>query len=418
MSVNPINDTISLNVTNNTNLPQKVNMLGGAQDPLGIPPYLMYQWNLSNESYYGTTTASIVISNTSNPTPITYNIPINGYNINAVAFALNSLNMGFFQASGNILYVSNDYYVYGALTILSTAFTSTWETINVSAGSSASNQIQLPLYIGGNYNFTIYWGDGTSDKITSWNQAETLHTYAVAGRYKIGIVGVISEWSFGNATVSDNNKLLSISSWGSLQFGTVADLNFYQCANLDLSSVTDTPDLSATISLDACFTQCTSLTTINRSNEWVTTNIQNFSGLFADCPSFDSDISNWNVVNGKYLGAMFKNTINFNQNIGSWIVTNAIDMFEMFYGATSFNQNIGSWIISNVTNMTGFMTGKTDLDYSASNLDAIYNGWSTIFVQSNLTVDFGTIKYTLAGQAGKNILTGLPDNWTINDGGI
>jgi hypothetical protein len=32
-------------------------------------------------------------------------------------------------------------------------------------------------------------------------------------------------------------------------------------------------------------------------------------------------------------------------------------------------------------------------------------------------IDFNTIEYTAGGQAGKNILTGAPNNWTITDGG-
>jgi hypothetical protein len=64
------------------------------------------------------------------------------------------------------------------------------------------------------------------------------------------------------------------------------------------------------------------------------------------------------------------------------------------------------------------MSGKTDLNYSSANLDAIYNGWSLLSVQPNLLADFGTIKYTVAGQAGKNILDFAPNNWTITDGGI
>jgi hypothetical protein len=64
------------------------------------------------------------------------------------------------------------------------------------------------------------------------------------------------------------------------------------------------------------------------------------------------------------------------------------------------------------------MLGKTPATFSTTNLNAIYNGWSTRPVQPNLTISFGTAKYTLAGQAGRNILTNAPNNWTINDGGI
>jgi hypothetical protein len=74
--------------------------------------------------------------------------------------------------------------------------------------------------------------------------------------------------------------------------------------------------------------------------------------------------------------------------------------------------------VSSVMDFTNFMSGKTNLNYSTTNLNAIYNGWSLLTLNPNLNINFGTIKYTAAGQAGKNILTGSPNNWTITDGGI
>jgi hypothetical protein len=124
-NVRSINDTINVRVSNNTAFAQNVNLLGGTADPLGVPPHLLYQWDLSGETYFGTVTVDIVISSTANPTPVTYTVPVDGYNIEAVAFALNTLNLGNFQVSGNIIYVSSDFYIYGALTVLSTAFVST-----------------------------------------------------------------------------------------------------------------------------------------------------------------------------------------------------------------------------------------------------------------------------------------------------
>jgi len=35
----------------------------------------------------------------------------------------------------------------------------------------------------GTYNTLVDWGDGNSDLITSWNQAEVTHTYATADIY-------------------------------------------------------------------------------------------------------------------------------------------------------------------------------------------------------------------------------------------
>jgi surface protein len=91
----------------------------------------------------------------------------------------------------------------------------------------------------------------------------------------------------------------------------------------------------------------------------------------------------------------------------------------MFENATSFNQDIGNWDVSNVyEGFSGFMTGKSPSNYSASNLDSIYDKWSDLTLQPNQIINFGSIKYTAAGVAGKAILTSPPNNWTITDGGI
>jgi surface protein len=115
---------------------------------------------------------------------------------------------------------------------------------------------------------------------------------------------------------------------------------------------------------------------------------------------------------------MFSGAVAFNQPLSGWNVSNVISMNSMFNNATAFNQDIGNWDISEVVNFANFMNGKSNLNYSASNLDSIYNGWSSLpSVKPNLTITFGTIKYTAAGQAGKDILLDPPNNWTITDGG-
>jgi surface protein len=140
--------------------------------------------------------------------------------------------------------------------------------------------------------------------------------------------------------------------------------------------------------------------------------------MFSNCTNFNSDITTWDTSNVTGINTMFKNASAFNQNIGSWDVSNVTNMNNMFQNATAFNQNIGSWNISNVTSFINFMSGKTDLNYSSANLDSIYNNWSLLSVQPNLTADFGTIKYTAGASAGRLVLTSAPNNWIINDGGI
>jgi surface protein len=114
---------------------------------------------------------------------------------------------------------------------------------------------------------------------------------------------------------------------------------------------------------------------------------------------------------------MFRDATAFNQNISSWNTSAVTDMYAMFQDATAFNQNIGTWNVANVANFTNFMTGKTPATFSTTNLNAIYNGWSTQAVQSSLNISFGTAKYTVAASAGRAILTGV-NLWSITDGGL
>ena len=55
------------------------------------------------------------------------------------------------------------------------SFTSKWDTTQA---GSANDSVDLengnyPLKSDGSYNFKVFWGDGTTDIITSYNQAET-----------------------------------------------------------------------------------------------------------------------------------------------------------------------------------------------------------------------------------------------------
>jgi hypothetical protein len=91
---------------------------------------------------------------------------------------------------------------------------------------------------------------------------------------------------------------------------------------------------------------------------------------------------------------------------------------QSMFGSGAFNQNIGSWNVTGVTNFTQFMNGKSFIDFSTTNLNAIYNGWSSLpTLQSGININFGTIKYTAGGSAGKAILQGTY-GCTITDGGI
>jgi hypothetical protein len=89
------------------------------------------------------------------------------------------------------------------------AFISTWKTDNQTTGSSTATQVRLPLESSGTYNFKVDWGDGSASTITTWNDVNTIHTYAAAGTYTLTIVGTITGFRFNNS--GDREKIINIS---------------------------------------------------------------------------------------------------------------------------------------------------------------------------------------------------------------
>lgn len=236
-------------------------------------------------------------------------------------------------------------------------FTTTWTT------TSNGEPITLPYTNLGTYSGTIDWGDGNT-ALNSY--ANRTHIYAKAGTYTVVIDGVVVEWNFSN-TFSGGN-IASVVHWGQLQLLDNSYGGYFQdCYNLDLSSVSDVLDLTGITSLYYMFGGCTSLTDINRIDEWNTSSVTNMNAMFQFCDQ-----------------------INF---------------------------NIGTWNVSNVLDFTDFMTDATPT-FSTTNLDAIYNGWINFTLQSSLIISFGTAQYTAAGASGRATLVGFSYNWTITDGGI
>ena len=87
-----------------------------------------------------------------------------------------------------------------------TAFISVWNTS--APGESLDTQISLPLEVGGDYNFTVNWGDTSENNITAYDQAEITHTYSAEGKYTVNITGYIQGWCYDDA--GDYLKILEI----------------------------------------------------------------------------------------------------------------------------------------------------------------------------------------------------------------
>jgi surface protein len=151
-------------------------------------------------------------------------------------------------------------------------------------------------------------------------------------------------------------------------------------------------------------------------SSWNVSSVTDMSQMFFSAESFNQDISSWDVSSVTDMSTMFLGANSFNQDIGSWDVSSVTDMSTMFYEARAFNQDIGSWDVSSVTDMSWMFNGASS--FSTTNYDALLIGWAALpSVQSGVTLNAGTVQYTPAASTARAVLTGVPNNWTILDGG-
>jgi len=306
-------------------------------------------------------------------------------------------------------------------------FVSVWDTSRTSGGSSTATQVRLPLISTGTYNFIVDWGDGLTDRITTWNQAQVTHTYATAGVYQVIITGTINGFRFVNT--GDRLKLLSVFKWGiGFRLGAT-DQHFYGCANLDLSQVEDVLDTTGVTSFSRLFQACTRLTIVNRMNEWNVSQVNSLSNTFLDSPNFNTNIGDWDISNVTTMLNCFaiNNVVGipgrFNQDISKWNTSKVITMNSMFFNQIDFNQDIGTklvanqngttyvaWDTSNVTDigqMLGAVMGSFNGSFNNGGSPTIGN-WNTSKVTTMTTLfqrqrffnhDIGTKVVTVSGSS-------------------
>jgi len=191
-------------------------------------------------------------------------------------------------------------------------------------GVSTSTQFKLPLVSTGSINFLIDWGDNSTDTITTFNQAQTTHTYSSAGTYTIKIAGIIKGFQFNNG--GDRLKFLEVKNWGCLNVNAAAA--FFNCTNMTCTAV-DAPRVTAT----------------------------SFLRMFSGCNAFNGAIGNWDISTVTSLEEAFQTTAIFNQSVNNWNTSNVTNMVRTFGGALLFNQPLNNWNTSKVTNMAVMFGG-------------------------------------------------------------
>ena len=279
-----------------------------------------------------------------------------------------------------------------------------------------SQTIVLPLGVSGTYNFTVDWGDGSTQQITDSSQGT--HTY-IGGISNIIITinGTINGWSFITVPTS-KNQITAVNNFGNL---ILLSGSFYDCENLQYCN--GVPTLSSNISVS--FAGCNKLTSINNILNWDTSQVTNISGMFNSCFNLTSlDISGWDTSKVTNMSYMFNICVSLSSfDISGWDTSKVKNMFSMFFScyALKYVTGFGTRNYTSIIN-----TGSSGFKGTFAQSGLSVNGYNQILIDLsnnvNLppnSVQFGAVgvKYSSIAITARAYLTGIK-GWTINDGGL
>tara|TARA_Y100000780_G_scaffold152506_1_gene137355 strand:+ start:34981 stop:36162 length:1182 start_codon:yes stop_codon:yes gene_type:complete len=302
-------------------------------------------------------------------------------------------------------------------------FVSTWRI------PGGDLDFSLPLVIGGRYDFTVDWGDGSSSEITAFNDPDIDHTYASAGDYVITMSGHIEAIKLSATLVSD--KLISVSELGTVGWRILRDA-FRSCTNLttleggDTSNVEDMnymfygalnadPNTSSwntsRVTRMVSMFRDTDVANPDTSN-WDVSHVVDMSQMFNDATVATPDTQNWNTESLLRSNFMFYGALVANPDVSGWNTQSLFEAEGMFGYAAQANPDTSNWDFSLVTNIEDFMLNANNL--SSENYDALLVSLNAT-ARDNLTIDVGDA--TTATADGDNAKAALEARgWTITDG--
>mgnify|MGYP003643460769 CR=1 FL=1 len=324
-------------------------------------------------------------------------------------------------------------------------------TVDTTQTGSATDTFVLQLH-SGTTSMTVSWGDGNSDVITAYNQAELTHVYASSGTYQISCDGAFAGLLYQSG---DKLKISSVDNWGANAF-TLMNYAFQGCANMVINA-TDEPNFTGCTNFTYMLQGCTSL---NSAINWTTTNnVTNFSNFMNGCTGFNSSIS-LNTDSATNMTQMFFGCTIFNSSVTFSNTLNVGSMFQMFmscsvfnqpltfdctslttiyrmflyafdfngvltftrtanlqnafqaFYSTSFDQDISYWDIGGLTDATGMLQNSS---FSTTNYDLLLVAWNA-FIAVSVPFHAGTAQYS-AGAPATAHASMISRGWTITDGG-
>ena len=269
-------------------------------------------------------------------------------------------------------------------------FITQWDTTLQDGHASANNQLVIPFRssVGGIQNdCTVYWGDGTSEKVTGYLHDGLLHTYSKPGTYNVRIDGTCYIQCAG-ILPRDSIKLKKILQWGKNVWLT-GYASFAHTFNMTEIKPLGAPNIHPNSNMGLTFYNSRIFTSIDMSNWKFDSTITNVHSMFEIC----YHLKHVKLFNTHYI----------------------TNMKNMFKNANSFNCDLSSMDISNVTDMTDFIVCPPNT-YSRENYDKLLIAFANGPHKPNVPLRV-TAKYTIGGAAEAARTQLINEGWTITDNG-
>ena len=201
--------------------------------------------------------------------------------------------------------------------------------------TSANQQAVVPTqHWGAAPNYTIDWGDGTVDNVTS--AQSQYHTYTNAGTYDVKISGTFYRFRFNIATTAERNIFTDIKQWGNISYTTM-DSAFQSCDSLSSVTATDTPTIQSGGKLRQMFAY-SDVVSINNIGNWDVSGITDMYNAFYDAAyplnttTYDALLIGWasqnlqnnvalNMGNSQYSSGAAATARQTLVNTYSWTIT-------------------------------------------------------------------------------------------------
>jgi surface protein len=252
--------------------------------------------------------------------------------------------------------------------------------------------LALPLFEGFDYDFTVDWGDGKSDHITSYDDPNAVHIYEINGNYTLTISGKLGLWRSYKVS---SCELLAVHHLGDCHWQDLSNA-FYGCKMLESYNGA----IPKTVKdLSFMFDECESLERVSLSNSH-TYNVKNMRHLFSNCKRLKYlDLSSFCTKNTKSMKSMFEGASALNfldiSNFNTSKVESMEKMFKDCHSLESLDLNhFKTYSVESFRNMFTHCNSllRLNVDFfdtsNANDMDYMFRGCSSLKKLKLYSFDF------------------------------